>query len=336
MNTTCVLRIALGALVWVSGPSLAADQLARLTIDVTVEGAKSWKRGEEFSNSTISEQYHLVTHVQAFGEPSNVNTGDPLFAQKQMAMAAQVQQQVRAAHGGAGNAVPQAPATQEEYVAQQTKLAEDMQKRQVACNGDMNCLVKLAQDYAMQSSMLGYPSADGASSMANIGEASDESEDYRYLDYSGYETCPGEVRIRINNTSEGALADVAGMIPFTQADTADYTGSEMDLMMQCLVSTLVYDLKDNKIYSDGFGHPGPRGSYRHWDRLHGETLNEGVEVPTNSFAWAWVAETLKVADASGSASTTLPIPEASEAPALDGSSISGSVNVSVNWRFEPL
>lgn len=133
-----------------------------------------------------------------------------------------------------------------------------------------------------------------------------------------------------------ALADVSGMIPFTQADSADYKGTGLDLKVQCLVSNLVYDLKDQKIYSDGFGHPGPRGSYRHWDRLHGETLKEGTEVPTNSFAWGWVAETLKIAEASGSASTTLPIPEASEGAAPDGSLTSGSVNVSINWSFEPL
>ncbi|QIB64996.1 hypothetical protein [Kineobactrum salinum] len=78
------------------------------------------------------------------------------------------------------------------------------------------------------------------------------------------------------------------MVPFKQADTADYRGNERDLTMQCLGSTLVYDLKARKIYTDGIGHPGPRGSYRYWDSLHGETLNEEVDVPTTSIAWEWV------------------------------------------------
>jgi hypothetical protein len=336
MKKNHALRTALGVLLLVSGPAIAAEQLARLTIDVTVDGTKTWTRGEEYANSKISEQYHLVTHVQSIGEPTSVNTKDPQFAQNQMAIAAQVQQQVREAQGRAGNPVPKAPATQEEYLEQQKKLAEDMQKGQAACQGDMNCLMKLAQEYAMQSAMISYPPVEGAAPMADAGDEEDAPEDLRYLDYAGYEGCPGEIHIRINNTSEGALADVSGMIPFTQADTADYRGTELDLMMQCLASTLVYDFKAGKIYSDGFGHPAPRGSYRHWDRLHGETLNEEAQVPTTSAAWEWVAGSLKIADASGSATTTLPVPGANEGPASDGSNTSGEMTVSVKWAFEPL
>ncbi|HKX57170.1 MAG TPA: hypothetical protein VJN01_13755, partial [Xanthomonadales bacterium] len=279
-------------------------------------------------------------HVQSSGEPSSVNIKDPQFAQQQMATAAQVQQKVREAQARSGKPVPKAAATQEEYMEQQKKLAEDMQKGHAACKGDTNCLMKLGQEYAQQSSMLSYPPADGAAPAANLdasledGEEAPEEE--RYVDYSGYEGCPGEIQIRVNNTSEGAMADVSGMIPFKQADTADYPGSEHDLMMQCLASTLVYDLKERKIYSDGIGHPAPRGSYYYWDSLHGETLNEEAHVPTTSVAWEWVAKNLRIADASGSASTTLPIPEAGEAPATDGSQLSGEIKVDMKWSFEPL
>lgn len=131
------------------------------------------------------------------------------------------------------------------------------------------------------------------------------------------------------------------MVPFKQADTADYRGTAHDVMMQCLASNLVYDLKARKIYSDGIGHPGPRGSYRYWDSLHGETLNEEVDVPTTSIAWEWVAKTLRIADASGSASTALPISGTNAGPAPagvggDGSQVSGQIKVSMNWNFELL
>jgi len=337
MKKTMVLRVAFGALVWMSGSALAADQLARLTIDVTVEGVKHWKNGQDYSNSKISEQYHLMTHVQASGEPSSVNTKDPQFAQQQMATAAQVQQKVREAQARSGKPVPKAATTQEEYVEQQKKLAEDMQKGQIACKGDMTCLMKLAQEYGQQSAMLSYPPAEGAAPAANLDDDDEAPEEERYLDYFGYEGCPGEIHIRINNTSEGATADVSGMIPFKQADTADYRGTEHDLMMQCLASTLVYDLKDRKIYSDGIGHPGPRGSYRYWDSLHGETLNEEAQVPTTSIAWEWVAQNLRIADASGSASTTLPIEGTNaDGDGGDDSRVSGEIKVSMKWKFEPL
>lgn len=341
MKKAFALRIALGALLLISGSASAAEQLARLTIDVTVEGVRNWKSGQDHSNAKISEQYHLMTHVQASGEPSSVNTRDPQFAQQQMAEAARVQQRVREAQARAGMPVPKAAATQEEYMEQQKKLAEDMQKGQAACKGDMNCLVSLAQAYAQQSAMMSYPPVEGAAPAANLDDEEAAAEEERYLDYFGYEGCPGEIHIRINNISEGATADVAGMVPFKQADTADYRGNDHDLRMQCLGSTLVYDLKAHRIYTDGIGHPGARGSYRYWDSLHGETLNEEVDVPTTSIAWEWVAENLRIADASGSASTTLPVAGSNADPAPagvggDGSQLSGQIKVSMKWNFEPL
>jgi hypothetical protein len=341
MNLLSVIRAAIAALMLASVSVSADEQLARLTIDVTVEGTKSWKNGSDYSNSKISEKYHLMTHVQSSGEPSSVNTKDPQFAQKQLAVAAQVQQKVREAQARAGQPVPKQATTQEEYLAQQQKLAADMQKGQAACAGDMSCLMKLSQEYAQQSAMLSYPPADGAAPAASLDEEADAPEEERYLDYYGYEGCPGDIHIVINNTSEGATADVSGMVPFKQADTADYRGNDLNLKMQCLASTLVYDIKEKKIYTDGIGHPAPRGSYRYWDRLHGETLNEDSEVPTNSIAWEWVAQNLRIADATGSASTTLPVngENAGAAPAGvggDGSQVSGNITVNMTWQFEPL
>jgi hypothetical protein len=340
MKKMIALRAVLGVLFLMSGSVLAADQLGRLTIDVTVEGVKNWKSGQDYSNSKISEQYHLVTHVQSSGEPSSVNTKDPQFAQQMLTQAAQVQQQVRQAQARAGKPVPKAAQTQEEYMEQQKKLAEDMQKGQVDCNGDMNCLMKLAQEYALQSSLLSYPPAQGAAPIANS-DNEETSDAERYLDYFGYEGCPGEIHIRVNNTSEGATADVSGMIPFKQADTADYRGNELNIKMQCLGSNLVYDLMAHRIYSDGIGHPQPRGRYRYWDSLHGETLDEDADVPTTYIAWEWVADNLRIADAAGSASTTLPISGTNAGPAPagvggDGSRVSGEINVSLKWKFEPL
>ncbi len=115
--------------------------------------------------------------------------------------------------------------------------------------------------------MLSYPPAAGAAPTAHLDDEEGAPEEERYLDYFGYEDCPGEIHIRIDTTSEGATADVAGMVPFKQADTADYRGKEHDLTMQCLGSRLLYDLKARKIYIDDIGHPGPRGSYRYWDGM---------------------------------------------------------------------
>ncbi len=324
----------------VNSSATAGEQLARLTVEVTVEGAKQWRDGSNYSNTTISEKYHLMTHVQASGEPTSVNTKDPHYAQQQMAKAGQVQQALREAQARAGAPVPKAAATEQEYIEQQKALAENMQKGQVACAGDMACLMKLSQEYAQQAAMQSYPPASGTPTAA-VEQDDDTPEEERYLDYFGYEGCPGDIHIVINNTSEGATADVSGMVPFEQADTADYRGNDLNLKMQCLSSTLVYDMKAKKIYTDGIGHPAPRGSYRYWDRLHGETLNADTDVPTTAIAWEWVAGNLRLADAVGSASTTLPISQdnaGAAPPGLSGehSQVSGQLKVDMRWRFEPL
>lgn len=336
MKLQGVLCATLVALWLASGAALAGEQLARLTIDVTVDGTKKWKNGSDYSNSKISEKYHLMTHLQSSGEPSSVNTKDPQFAQQQMATAARVQQKVREAQARAGKPVPKAAATQEEYMAQQKKLAEDMQRGQAACAGDISCLMKLSQEYSHQAAMMSYPPVEGAAPAASAGEDEEAPEEERYLDYYGYEGCPGDIHIVIKNTSEGATADVSGMVPFKQADTADYRGNDLNLKMQCLGSNLVYDIKEKKIYSDGIGHPSPRGSYYYWDSLHGDTVNNDTDVTTTSAAWEWVAQTLRIADASGSASTTLPISTDNAGTGGNGSAVTGDIKVNMSWKFEPL
>ena len=131
------------------------------------------------------------------------------------------------------------------------------------------------------------------------------------------------------------------MVPFRQADTADYRGNDLNVKMQCLGSNLVYDLREKKIYTDGIGHPAPRGSYSYWDRLHGDTVNQDTDVTTTSIAWEWVARNLRIADASGSASTTLPLSRENAGSALagavgDGATVTGDIKVSMTWKFEPL
>ena len=80
MKPNTVLRAALLPLLMASAFTSAEEQLARLTLDVTINGSKAWKNGSDYSNSKISEQYHIVTHVKTSGEPTNVNTKDPQFA----------------------------------------------------------------------------------------------------------------------------------------------------------------------------------------------------------------------------------------------------------------
>lgn len=323
----CAAAAVLSALS--SGQAIAADKIGRYTVEIKVDGQQSWRAGNDWSKSTATEHYRIVTHVKSDGEPDSVNIKDPAFAQKQMQKAARVQQAVQKAQGRAPAA---APPTQEAYVAQQKQLAEQMQKGQAACKGDTNCLVQLAMQYSQQSAAILPPGSvppGGA-----VPEVDEEAEDEaRYLNYFGYEGCPTEIDIRIDQRSEGAYADVAGMIPWTTTQTGQSKGTDIDRKMQCLAATTVYDLKAKTIYTDGFGTPGVRGRYVSKDKLQGETVNADAEIIGSSEALEWVAQQLRQAPASGTKSAVLKPKNAANLPA--GAKLEGQIKVSLSWRFDP-
>lgn len=318
----------------ISSTALAAEQIGRLTVEIRIEGAQEWKAVQDHASLKISEYYRIVTHVKSNGEADSVNTKDPGYADQMMAKAAAVQRQVQKAQGRPAVA---APKTQQEYMARQQALAEQMQKGQAACKGDMNCLTRLAQQYAQQSAAIAYPTPaqSGISDETLLRDPA--PEDYRFLNYFGYEGCPTDIQIRINNSGAGAFADVNGMVPFTDVEQADSRGTDHDKKMQCLHQTTVYDTRDRKIYTDGFGLPAVRGLYLYQEGGHREVRNTDAEITYASEALDWVSQQLRIAPASGALTTTLP---ASARPlvgiATAGAKYSGQLKVTLNWKFEPV
>lgn len=330
MSLRAFAHAAAAALVLCGSTSLiAAEKIGRYTVDITVDGQQSWRNGSDWSKSTTRETYHIVTSVKSDGEPDSVNTKDPQFAQKQMAKAARVQAAVQKAQGRSPAA---APPTQEAYIAQQKALAEQMQKAQVACKGNQSCLVQAAMQMSQQSAAIPQPGMPIASAADDAAENESE-DDARFLNYFGYEGCPTQIAIKVEQRSEGAYADVAGMIPWTTTQTADSKGTDHDRMMQCLAATTVYDFKSKTIFTDGFGTPGLRGRYHSKDKLQGETVNDNAEINGSKEALEWVSQLLRQAPASGSKSTVLKPREAGKGS--DGATTDGQIKVSVTWRFEP-
>src|SRR5262245_64054327 len=77
----------------------AGEQQARITIEVAIKGseAASAGPGADWSKSTISEHYRIVTTVKTDGVLSSVNAKDPEYGKKAMAQAARDQARIRAA-----------------------------------------------------------------------------------------------------------------------------------------------------------------------------------------------------------------------------------------------
>lgn len=336
MSHPAALRAAaFASLIWaVPVPGDAGDRIGRYVVEIRIEGTQSWKAGSDHAKSSTVEQYRIVTHVKSDGVLDTVNVKDPQFAQKQLAKAAQVQQAVRKAQGrNAGTGV----ATPEAYAALQQDLAAQAQKEQAACKGDTACLMQMAVRYSQQSAAIGYP-AGAAATGTDIGADAAEDggdEEARYLNYFGYEGCPTEISIRIDRHSEGAYADVAGMIPWTSTQTAQSQGSEVDRKLQCLAATTVLDVRSATIYTDGFGVPAVRGRSVRKDRLHAQTVNEDAEVPASREALEWVSQQLRQAPAAGSKSTTLVPRAVMSGNAPEQARIEGRITVSLSWKFEP-
>jgi len=330
MTLRALARAAAAALI-LSAPTVsAAEKIGRYTVEITVEGQKTWNRGNDWSKSTMRETYRIVTSVKSDGEPDSVNVKDPSVAQKQMAKAARVQAAVQKAQGRSATASP----TQEAYIAQQKALAGQMQKAQAACKGDQSCLVQAAMRLSQQSAALPQPPMPGMPPVdPGAADASEEDEEARYLNYFGYEGCPTQIAIKIDHRHQGAYADVSGMIPWNTTQTADTQGTDLDRKMQCLAATTVYDIKDKTIHTDGFGMPGVRGRYHSKDKMQGETVNDDAEVNGTKEALEWVSQLLRHAPASGSKSTVLKPREAGKGS--DGSVTDGHIKVGVTWRFDP-
>lgn len=317
----------------VSG-ALAAEQIGRMQVEVNVEGTQTWKDVQDYGTTKVSEHYRIVTHVKSDGEADSVNTKAPDYAEKMMAQATAVQRRVQQVQGRPAAPVPK---TQQEYLASQQALGEQVQKAQAACKGDMNCLVQLAQRYAQQSAAIAYPvpTQMGVSDETLLSDPM--PEDYRYLSYFGYEGCPTEIQARIDNSGSGAMADVQGMVPFTYKMQAETRGTDLDRKMMCLSRNTVYDTRERKIYTDGFGVPVIRGLYLYTEAGRERVRDPDEEFSGNAEALDWVSRQLRTAPASGTLTTRLPAPaRALVGTATAGAKFSGELQVTLTWKFEPI
>ncbi|MDD3762787.1 MAG: hypothetical protein PHP86_05820 [Nevskiales bacterium] len=322
------LLALLGLLACGVAPADAAERQAVLTVELQVDGEQSWDTGTDNGRATTSERYLIVTPLRSDGELDSVNVLDPQFAERQMIRAAQVQRAVLQARGGA--VTP--PATEAEAASRQQALMLQMQARQQACGSDANCLMALAMEMTQQSAALSVASAPADLPSA---AADQEQDEYRYLNFYGYEHCPGKIEIRIERSVEGEFADIAGMIPFRERHTADWRGDALQNQSQCLGQQTVFDTGSDRFYARGYALPSAAGTWSRSVRGRPDEHGDNAEMSADATVRAWLSEQLSVAADSGSISVELPVTDA----ALVGSTIPdaryrGAVRASLKWRFE--
>ncbi len=171
------------------------------------------------------------------------------------------------------------------------------------------------------------------------GEFSDEEEpepDNRYVFFMGQMGCPATLQIEVDERLEGEYADVGGMQPYTITYNAKSNGQEQELMMLCVGSNSVLDIKDNVLYRSNIGFPEVTGHYIYHEQNRGN-LQDNEEARHNSLPpeiSEYVFNTLRVAPASGQKKATFKPkqPVLGRINAYGG--YDGSVNVDITWKFE--
>ncbi len=151
----------------------------------------------------------------------------------------------------------------------------------------------------------------------------------RYLTYATPDAsqCKGEFNARITSDTQGKLADVQGLVPFTKRARADYRATDLQASTLCN-GMIVLDTRLNRIFAyipevEVKGHSV-------WTEGTRTTLDADGEIRLNQDALIWAARQLQNAPPSGTQKTRLRIPTQT---ALGGTGET-NIDVQITWRFD--
>lgn len=352
MDPNMMLRLAslLAPLMFV--PLAQAAELVRnYTVVITMDATESSRDGQDWSKTTRKHRYEFATQLRSDGELSSYNPKDPAEMQKSLALAGAVQRKVQAAQGRSPK--PAAPAKSME------QFAADMQKAQASCAGDQQCLMKLAMKMStpeMQAQMQAAQAQAGAQQCkAQYADAAQRQQclqafgvgapevpagqddeallnaehEARYLQFAGDAACPLRIKVSIDDRTEGAYADVQGMVPYTIEQKANWAGDAQTQQLLCLSHNPVLDTKTNTLWFDTMGVPVPRITYIHIERGRSER-NDNAEISLPDGVAEWINQTLSKVPASGTRSATVPLFQSAQKLGK----VEGQARLTATWSFK--
>lgn len=351
------LFITTAALLAAALPAAAAERTGpragRLTVTVEVEREASTRNGADHARHKSSAFVQFATTLQSDGELTSFNPLDPAEATRQMERAAQVQkrlQQVQAQQA------QQAQQSQRPAAAgpTQAEMMARVQQMQVLCGADRDCLAREAMKLSAANSGLGaggqqqlqaYGAAyracekrhpEGAARRGCIDNARrqaggqpdatdhDDEPPPRYQHFIGGldgANCNIATRVRLTERSEGASADVQGMVPFVITRQAE--GSPAAPLL-CAGSQLVLDTRTGEIWNQaGHGFGEVRGVRVFTSGGRTQRTEEGMDLGWYE-AGPWIGEQLRRFPRQGELHQVLPVAGGT-----------GQVKVRLQWRFEP-
>jgi len=295
----------------------AAEKRARFTVKVDVEGTEGViGNGADRTSARFREGYTLVTYLKSDGELQQFDSKDPQYAQKMLGLSQNVHSKVRAAQGK-GPVKKMTRAQIQEYV----------QKKQVACGANQDCLMKLALE---AQELMSNMDVGGATSQGST-DAYTGDEPPRYLNYFGYDNCGATAHVYVDRTTQGTLGDTSGAVPYTVIDKADYHANPVEIRLFCNAHTLVVDSRDGSFSGDGAILPTANGTST--TTMRGKTQQATGEAATHGEVYTWVSEQLRQAERSGQKSTTLELTQG-RGGAIHSGRYSGEARVTLSWKLE--
>lgn len=293
-------RLSFAALALATAVSAAAaDRYGRLTVDIKIDGKGQTQRGKDYSRITTAQSVHMALSVMRSGDGDDMNMLDD-----------------------AGNA-----AVMEKYNAdsrarapsqdKQKEIAMRLQKEGEACRGNIGCMQAVAMKAAQQTTSWSAPAPD---------RSADEGRYFNYVQTDNAQ-CKGEFTAKINDSTEGAYADVAGMRAFTSKTTADFRAGELERATVCMGSVTV-DSRTGKLYSR-LAAPVIKGRHVSTDAGRTTTHSADAQVLLNAEAMKWAFAQMNGGARSGTQRTVL------KAPVTASMTGQGeqTLNVEVRWSF---
>lgn len=298
-----------------------------LTVVATVEATQDWEKNDpkyparQWSKGSTRQRYELRVPMRSDGVLQVRNLLDPNLDARLEAKTVHLARLAKKAIEASGGKL-KLPTTP----AEEAELGKRMQYDQMKCRGDAACNQETQLFYAAILAATQYPEA-----------MEEEDAPGRYYHYLPYKGCAGTSRVTLTMDIAGERWNktVDRLVPFREVRSADSRDASDGLSL-CSHFTMVFDPEDAKrpLWVENIHIPSPVGVTEFTESKHTSRATEPQPMPTA--ALEWITETLRHAPASGTASTTLPLPLS-----LNGNSTwlglwTGTAKVRLEWSFTPV
>lgn len=349
--------LGLAGAMLLAGPTMAAEPMGRLRLEVMVEGHESWKRNGDWRKAEIKERYVTDIPVTGSDDLDPHDMLDPDYASRVQEHAARVmerQRQLAARHGQAAQGGMAA-------MMGDPAAMMAMQKQAEACRGDQACLQKLAMDF-MSRNTTGQQAQVMAEIQAACGQHTGkaleacmekmgrersrplagaqadelpelEDPEGRFRRYNSSAECDAQAEVSISRVGKGQMADVAGMYDTSDSVKGSGKVTGAPLSMLCLATELVVDVPARTFTIRAWAPPTVEAETRTHQPPDRPLEGRHITGPLPGVA-EWVGEVLRNAPFSGTRTTTLTAAQTHpQGPPANNSD--RALKVTLSWSFSP-